>query len=98
MPFDPDSTYVARPGVVTRRVGDQTLLVPASSDAGDSRNVYVLNPVAEYAWERLDGDHTLDQICRGVIDAFEVTEAEARSDVRQLIEELFGLGLLEDAV
>jgi len=97
MQLDSDGRYVARSGVVTRRVGDQTLLVPASSDAGDSRNVYVLNPVAEYVWEHLDGDHTLDHICRGIVDAFEVTETEARSDVRELIEELFGLGLVEVA-
>ena len=56
--------------------------------------VKVLNPVGIKIFSMLDGSHSPDQILRAVIEDFDVTEAQAREDVRQFLDELEANGML----
>ena len=58
--------------------------------------VHQLNATASQVWERCDGRHDVDEIATHLVGSFEVDEATARSDAAATIEQLAGVGLLQD--
>lgn len=97
MHIDLQNRYAARARVVARRIGNQTLLVPISGETADLQRVFTLNAVAEYAWNRLDGQHTLADICSEIATEFDVTESDAQRDMLEWVAQLETMGLIEAA-
>lgn len=85
------------PDVATRRVLDETLLVPIRGMVAQRMEIFALNPVAAFVWDRLDGIRTVGDLTREVVEAFEVDEELARGDIEALVAELREAGLLEAA-
>ena len=52
-----------------------------TESGGSKRPVCVLNETGSFIWEACDGQHTVDEISKGVHDAFLVTRRQARLDV-----------------
>lgn len=83
-----DGLYLRREDVLARRIAGETVLVPISGELAKLRCIFSLSPVAEYIWERLDGQHTLAEILEEVLAQFEVDAAQAERDLRELLAEL----------
>lgn len=90
--------YNKRGHTVVRKIVDEILLVPVHGDLANLQRIFVLNPVAEHIWSRLDGQQTLGEICARLTDSFSVREDEARNDLREFIDELLQAGLVERVV
>jgi len=84
------------PDVVRRTVAGETILVPIKGKLADLQRVYVLNEVADFVWERLDGKHTVDAICAEACDTYDVPTDEVTEDVVTFLGELTGHGLVEE--
>jgi methyltransferase-like protein len=67
--------------LVTREIADETLVVPISGELAHLQEIFVMNPVAAFIWEHLDGEQTLAAILELVLDHFDVTPEEARADL-----------------
>ena len=78
------------PDTAFRPVTDEGGLVVIPGRA----EVKVLNPVAIKVFGLLDGQHSVDEIARMVVEEFDVTHDEAVKDVRAFIEELEKNGML----
>ena len=48
--------------VVTRKVMDETLLVPISGELASMDELYTLNDTGAFIWQALDGTRTLAEI------------------------------------
>jgi hypothetical protein len=81
--------------VVTRRVGDESVIVPVRSHVADLDAVITLNPVAARIWELLDGQRDLDSIAGTISEEFEVEPETARDDVDEFIRSLEETKLVE---
>lgn len=68
------------PGIVTRRIAGETILVPVCSRAREVA-LLTLNEVGTFVWERLDGRRTLLDLAGEVAAAFEVDAERASSDL-----------------
>lgn len=84
----PDPTLRRAPGVVTRRVAGELVLVctAAPSDASVQRQAgdfFVLNPTAELLWEALSEHEgcSRDDLARRLIDEWEIPHERALVDV-----------------
>ena len=84
-----------RDDVLTRQIAGETIIVPIRGKLADMQNIFAINVVAEFIWERMDGQKTLDQITGEVAAHFEVDENQARSDVAEFVSELSEAGLIE---
>jgi hypothetical protein len=80
--------------VVCREVAGETFLVPISGRLASLQQLFVLNPSAAFAWERLDGARSLDAIVQEAVEAFDVSAEQARADVLELAAELEAAGLI----
>ncbi len=84
-----------RDDILTRQIAGETIVVPIRGKLADMQNIFAINVVAEFIWERMDGQRTLDQIAGEVAAHFEVDETQAQSDVAEFMAELSEAGLIE---
>jgi hypothetical protein len=82
--------------LVTREVAGETILVPIRGTLASVQQIFVLNPVAAFIWEQLDGERSLEEICEGILARFEVTPAAARGDLLELVDGLLTAGLIAE--
>lgn len=88
--------YRKKEEVITREIVGETLLVPIRSNTADMQSIFALNPVAEYVWQRLDGEKNINDICNEVSASFDVKKEEAGGDVEEFINELLKADLIEE--
>lgn len=86
--------YTKKESIVTRKIMDETILVPISGDVADMRRLFSLNPVGEFIWEQLDGKTTLKDIIKRLQDAFEVGDEIALADTTEFINDLLNANLI----
>jgi hypothetical protein len=89
-----EKVYRRSPDLIERRVLDEALLVPLRGDLADLQRIFALNPVAQYIWAQLDGEHDLAAVRDGMVARFEVEPAEAEADLAEFIAQLSAAGLI----
>jgi hypothetical protein len=82
--------------VISRKIAGELFLVPVKGKIADMENIFALTTVAEYIWDRLDGRRSLNEIMNDVVDRFDVAQEQAESDIRELVVELMGTGLITE--
>jgi hypothetical protein len=58
--------------------------------------LYELNSVGALLWEMLTSPRTTDELCRRLQDEFDISAAEALSDVGQFVRELEERGIISE--
>lgn len=90
--------YVRRDKVTTRKVVDETLLVPVRADVEEMEFFYVLNEMGESIWEYLEKPRSLEDLVLMVEEEFEGAERdEIEGDVREFVDDLISHRLLRNA-
>lgn len=79
--------------IVSRRIAGELFLVPISGDIANMQRIFALTVTAEFIWEKLDGRLNLNDICRDVLDRFDVPEEQAEADIQEFVTELLKEGL-----
>ena len=86
------SRYVSRGiegrSVVTRRIADETILVPVTGDVADLDAVYTLNEVGSFIWQLIDGERSAHAIAEAVSAEYDVSPEVASSDVAEFLDRL----------
>ncbi len=89
--------YRRRESVVERSIAGESFLIPICGTPVEMENIFVLNELGAFIWQRLDGGSKLDDIVGDILDQYEVTREEAESDLGGLIERMLAAGLIEEA-
>jgi Coenzyme PQQ synthesis protein D (PqqD) len=87
------SREIAGRTVVTRRIADETILVPVAGNVGDLDGVYTLNDVGSFIWNKIDGRTSVADLAEAVCAEFDVTLEQAADDVDEFLEALMSRGL-----
>ena len=74
--------------MICRTILDETILVPISGRLADMQNIYVLDTVSAFIWDRLDGRSTLERVHALVLEEFQVEASQARDDLFEFMDEL----------
>jgi hypothetical protein len=90
-----ENVYRPATDVVTRKVGDESIIVPVRSHVADLDAVITLNPVGARIWELLDGHRDLAAIAGTISEEYEVEPDTARADVGDFIQSLEEAKLVE---
>lgn len=83
-----ERVFQKNPAIVSRKVGDEYILVPIRDNVGDMENLYTLNEVGAFIWEKIDGKRTVNQIAQLLLNEFEAEETAARNDVKDFFNDL----------
>jgi hypothetical protein len=74
--------------VVTRKTGNEYVLVPVTDNIADMDSVYTLNETGAFIWEQIDGKRTVGEIIEKIIIEYEIDEKKAVSDLFSFIENM----------
>lgn len=89
--------FVAHEGLVCRRIGGETILVPVSSQVGDLDAVYTLSDVGSTIWTLLRQPVSAGEIVEALCAEYDVTSAVASEDVAAFLNVLLSRKLVNAA-
>ena len=86
-----EKVYKKSESIVSRRIGDEYILVPIRQDVGDLESIYTLNETAARIWELTDGETQVRRIKERIVEEFEVDPEEAEKDLMEHLRQLEGI-------
>ena len=95
-PIDPKGCYKENADFVSRRIADETILVPIRSRMADLDHIYSLNETASRIWELMDGKRTLGEVVDILVREYDTTRSIARADLEALIRQLMAVGAVQE--
>lgn len=81
--------------LVKREIAGDTVLVPVGKTVYESNGLFILNEVAAFVWDRLEAAASDAQLLAALLEAYEVPAETARADIREFLEKLREMGILE---
>lgn len=84
--MNPDSVPQHQANIVTRKTGNEYVLVPVTNNIADMDSVYTLNETGAYIWEHTDGKRTVAELIALVEAEYETSRETAEKDVIEFLE------------
>lgn len=82
--------------VVTRRVGNEMVIVPLVNSVADMTKVLTLNETGAAIIEALDGQRTISQVEAQLISVFDVQSDILAADLQNFILDALAKGIIEE--
>jgi len=73
------------PDIVTRKTGNEYVLVPIANNIADMNSVYTLNETGSFIWDHIDGKRNIEEIIRALTEEYDINHQSASEDVISLI-------------
>jgi hypothetical protein len=73
------------PSVVTRKTGNEYVLVPVANNIADMNSVYTLNETGAFIWEQIDSKRTVSEIITAVTSEYDIDIETASADVLEFV-------------
>ena len=89
-----DNCYMKNPNVVSRIIADECILVPIKHTVDDLGSIYALNEVGTFIWNSIDGNKTVEDIRKMLIEQFEADPEQIEIDLIKFIEQLESLRMV----
>jgi hypothetical protein len=86
--IDHKSVPLRSPSVVTRKTGNEYVLVPVTNNIADMDSVYTLNETGAFLWELVDGETNIEDMIEALIREYDIDEKNAADDVLEFINEM----------
>ena len=80
--------FTKKEDIISREIAGEVILVPIREKLADMQRIFMLNSVAEYIWQRLDGEKSLEEIREGLLADFNVRKEQAEADIQEFVGEL----------
>jgi hypothetical protein len=74
--------------IVTRKTGNEYVLVPITNNIADMNSVYTLNETGAFIWEQIDGRRNVEEIINELTNEYDIDKQNAESDVFTFIENM----------
>ncbi len=92
-----DSVYVKTGNFVEKQIGDELVLVPIVDHIAKMTEVFTLNEVAAFIWNRISIDYSLAQILEQLNSSFEVESTKANEDLVRFVQEALIKNIIKPA-
>jgi methyltransferase-like protein len=76
------------PDIVTRKTGNEYVLVPVANNIADMDSVYTLNETGAFIWELIDGKKNIEEIILALTEEFDTGRESASEDVFSFINDM----------
>jgi hypothetical protein len=76
------------PSIVTRKTGNEYVLVPVTNNIADMHSVYTLNETGAFIWEHIDGKRSVEEIIAELTEEYEIDNENASEDVFSFIDDM----------
>lgn len=86
--------YAKTPGFVEKQIGEDTILVPISNQVAQMSEVFTLNELGTFIWQRIDGNKNIQAIVDDVLNNYDATEQIVISDVSDFVTAALNKGVI----
>ena len=76
------------PLIVTRKTGNEYVLVPISNNIADMDSVYTLNETGAFLWELIDGKRNVSDLVEALTENYNIEKGTAKTDVFSFINDM----------
>jgi hypothetical protein len=76
------------PKVVTRKTGNEYVLVPVSNNIANMNNVFTLNETGAFIWDQIDGVKSIEEIIAALVSEYDIEMSAASSDVFSFLKKM----------
>ena len=76
------------PSIVTRKTGNEYVLVPITNNIADMDSVYTLNDTGAFIWELIDGQRSVKEIIDLLTEEYDIDIDTAEEDILSFIESM----------
>jgi hypothetical protein len=76
------------PSIVTRKTGNEYVLVPITNNIADMNSVYTLNETGAFIWELIDGKRSVEEIITALTTEYDIDKKNAETDVFSFTENM----------
>ena len=90
------SVPVRSASIVTRKTGDECVLIPVTNNIADMSSVYTLNETGAFIWELIDGKNSIEELIIAVVNKYDADFNVATKDVFSLIDNMRNYLIIED--
>ena len=94
--MDLKSVLSHSPLIVTKKTGNEYILVPVTDNIADMDSVYTLNETGAFIWEQIDGKKNIENIIESITGEFSIDESDARTDLIEFIDKLKKFLIIND--
>lgn len=85
---DLKSVFSHSPDIVTKKTGNEYVLVPVANNIADMNSVYTLNETGAFIWELIDGTRNVEEIINSLVEEFNIDRQTATADIFEFAENL----------
>ena len=94
--IDLKSVLSHSPSIVTRKTGNEYVLVPVANNIADMNSVYTLNETGAFLWELIDGKRCVNDLIEALVEEYETDNKTASEDVFSFISEMKKYLIIKD--
>ncbi len=84
--MDLNKLYNSKSQYAVRDIGNEKVLVPLKNNIADMTEIFTLNEVGSFIWDKIDGKNTEEDITTAIISEFDIDKSTARKDLFEFIE------------
>ncbi len=77
------------PSIVTRKTGNEYVLVPIANNIADMHSVFTLNETGAFIWEQINGERSVEEIIDLLTVVYDIDNEKASSDVFAFIDDMY---------
>ena len=85
---------IVKKTLIKRVIGNDTILVPVGKTVFESNGLFAINELGSFIWDLLPNVETEEEICRAVLEEYDVSEEEAAKDIHEFLGRLREMGIL----
>lgn len=74
--------------IVSRKTGNEFILVPVANNIADMNSVYTLNETGAFIWEQINGERTIEEIINLLVNEYDIDRKAAETDTFAFVENL----------
>jgi hypothetical protein len=74
--------------VVTRKTGNEYVLVPVTGNIADMDSVYTLNETGAFIWDHIDGKRKVEELIDYLVNEYDIDSETASTDVFSFIDNM----------
>ena len=74
--------------VVTRKTGNEYILVPVTNNIADMNSVFTLNETGAFIWDQIDGKRSVEEIITALTEEYDIDDGTASEDVFTFIDNM----------
>jgi hypothetical protein len=85
---DLKAVYSHSRNIVTRKTGNEYILVPVANNIADMNSVFTLNETGAFLWEHIDGERDTEGLINCLVEEYGIGREEAEADVVSFLDDM----------